>query len=329
VSSRRSRSKPAVRVIRVRAIGRGVSIRRVRIRIRSGCAYYGTRRHPGRDATPTIATIATAVPATTDVYISIEIRAVEVTAIKVPAVEIASTDSCSIETASGEPATACETTTGMACETTTGPACETTTAGPPGKATAATAETATAATAETTTAATAETAPAATAPAHQHERRICPLRRRGGDIAGHAAAPGSLGGGGLSNHQPDQSDRRHAEQTLSWLLHHLLPSIRVAIRPFGVPPVAGIEGDCVYEQEQCAILFRQKFERRDTAVIAIPSASTRSPYNGFWQFGEFRSIPWKIDLPVCLSCSLSFLLARSTVELYRLGFPILPNFCRN
>jgi hypothetical protein len=37
------------------------------------------------------------------------------------------------------------------------------------------------------------------------------------------------------------------------------PSIRVAIRPFGVPPVAGIESDCVYEQEQRAILFRQKF----------------------------------------------------------------------
>jgi hypothetical protein len=88
--------------------------------------------------------------------------------------------------------------------------------------TAATTETATAATAETATAATAETATAATAPAHQHERRICPLRRRGGDIAGHAAAPGSLGGGGLRNHQPDQSDRRHTKQTLSWLLHHLL-----------------------------------------------------------------------------------------------------------
>src|SRR5439155_15140555 len=82
----------------------------------------------------------------------------------------------------------------------------------PGTAAATAASTA----AKTAAATAAASTAAASAPplAHEGQRRTCPLRRGGGDIATHAAAPGSRGGGCLGSHQPDQGDRRHVEQRL-------------------------------------------------------------------------------------------------------------------
>src|SRR5262249_2605861 len=69
----------------------------------------------------------------------------------------------------------------------------------------------------TATAATAKASatPAATKPsatAYQHERRLCFLRRHGGDIARHAAVPGGRARGPLGSHQHDQSERRRVKQ---------------------------------------------------------------------------------------------------------------------
>jgi hypothetical protein len=79
-------------------------------------------------------------------------------------------------------------------------------------------ETATAATATVKTAATAATSTAAaTAAGPGQEQQWCIFctRRRGGDIAGHAAAPGDRGGRRWCGHQSDQRGRRHVKQTLS------------------------------------------------------------------------------------------------------------------
>jgi hypothetical protein len=82
-------------------------------------------------------------------------------------------------------------------------------------ATAATATVKTAATAATSTAAATTATATAAGPGQEQQWCIFCTRRRGGDIAGHAAAPGDRGGRRWCGHQSDQRGRRHVKQTLS------------------------------------------------------------------------------------------------------------------
>src|SRR5215471_9499518 len=186
------RSKPAVRVIWVGAIWICRGRRIVVWRAGSGCADYGTRRDTGGNATPTWPIVAAPV----DVDVPVEVSGVEVPAV---ASGDAGPGTASGDSAAVEPAS-CGTS---AVEPASG---ETTATATSGETTATAAAAKTAATAASTTAA---------AQARKHQRRICSIRRRGGDIAGPAGAPGSRRGGCCRSHQPDQGDRRHVKQTLS------------------------------------------------------------------------------------------------------------------
>src|SRR5580693_1982115 len=214
--SRGGRSKSAIRVIWVWTGRVRVRVCRGRIgRTGNGTADDGTRRDAGGDAAPTSPVISPSVATSADVDIAVDVDvavvaavhvgAVEVAAVHVGAVEVAAVHVGAVEVAAVHVgAVEVAAVRIRATEVASAGACPGTAAtGASGAASASTA------------AASASTAAASAPPlAHEDRRHACPLRDGGGDIATHAAAPGSRGGGCPGSHQPDQGDRRHVEQRL-------------------------------------------------------------------------------------------------------------------
>src|SRR5215472_6887236 len=116
--SRRGRSKPAVRVIRVWAIIWICRCRRIRVVIRRagrGGADYSTRRDAGGNATPTWPMIAPApvVTATADVdvpvhvdVVSVDVGGIEVSTVDVGGIEVPAVDVAAIASGDTGPGTA-------------------------------------------------------------------------------------------------------------------------------------------------------------------------------------------------------------------------------
>jgi hypothetical protein len=105
----------------------------------------------------------------------------------------------------------------------------------------------TATAAATSTAAATAAATATTAAGQEHQWCSFPVRRRGGDIADHAAAPGGRGGRRFRGHQPDQRGRRYVKQALSHrcgLTPWIWPEFRSGSRLLGARcrPCPGIAG---------------------------------------------------------------------------------------
>ena len=206
--SRWTRSKSAIRVIWVGARWVRVWVRVRRIgRTRNSTADDGARRDTGGNTAPTRAAV---IAATADVDVAVDIdvpAAIEISAVEVSAVDTSPGGAGPGTTASGAA------TVNPASGTST--AVETSAVGAPsGETTATSAITTSTATPAAATASPAATTASAAAASQKQQWRILAVRRRGGNIAGHAAAPDSGGGGRFGGHQSGQSDRRNDEEIL-------------------------------------------------------------------------------------------------------------------